>query len=397
MQGTGYDPITRLYVVADPTFRLPPIPERPTEADARAALSRLDGLLAGYPFASDVDRSVALAGLMTAVTRSAMSTAPMIAVRASTPGTGKSHLVDMHSALATGQLCPVIAAGKGEEELEKRLGALLIEGSPVVSIDNCNGTLGGETLCLATERTLVKVRVLGQSKAPQVECRSLMLATGNGLVLREDMVRRALVCTLDAKTEQPELREFEFDPLQLVLADRGSYVADVVTILRGYRAAGSPRQKGALGSYAMWSDMVRSPLIWLGREDPVKAMDAARAEDPELCAIRDLFRHWEARIGLNEESTTHALIQVACARKPVASTDAAAFVFTDPEFRDVLLGQAGEGGAVNTKRLGRWLSRIKGRIVDGHRLDMTTQSASHGNRYTLIEVGAEAPRPETEF
>ena len=32
-----------------------------------------------------------------------------------------------------------------------------------------------------------------------------------------------------------------------------------------------------------------APLVWLGEADPVKSMETARDEDPELLAIRELF------------------------------------------------------------------------------------------------------------
>jgi len=57
-------------------------------------------------------------------------------MRASTPGTGKSYLVDVIAVVATGQLCPVITASKNAEETEKRIGAILLSGIPIVSLDN---------------------------------------------------------------------------------------------------------------------------------------------------------------------------------------------------------------------------------------------------------------------
>jgi len=86
-------------------------------------------------------------------------TAPLHAIRAFTPGSGKSFLVDLAAVIATGRRCPVIAAGKTEEETEKRLGALLRDAVPVVSIDNVNGELGGDMLCQLMERPLVRVRI----------------------------------------------------------------------------------------------------------------------------------------------------------------------------------------------------------------------------------------------
>ena len=164
----GYDASTRLYLGLDPEFTMPLIPAAPSRTEALDALALLSDLLAGFPFLSPVDRAVALSGIMTAVLRGAVSVAPMHVFRAHTPGTGKSLLVDVAATIATGRRCPVIAAGKTEEETEKRLGALLRDGVAVVSLDNVSGELGGDALAQMTERPLVRVRILGKSEVARV-------------------------------------------------------------------------------------------------------------------------------------------------------------------------------------------------------------------------------------
>lgn len=385
LTAAGYDPATRLYLAHDPDFVLPPLTERPTKEEAQAALQFIDRLLDGFPFVGPIDRAVALSGIFTAIVRGVLPTAPLHAIRAHTPGTGKSFLVDLASTIASGRRCPVIAAGKTEEETEKRLGALLRDAVPVVSIDNVNGELGGDMLCQLTERPLVRVRILGKSEAPELECRSTVFATGNNLVLLGDMTRRALVCSLDAELDRPELRTFGFDPLERVLADRGAYVAAALTVIRAYKVAGSPTVCGPLGSYEDWSAMVRAPLIWLGHSDPTDSMETAREEDPELSAIRELFEHWRERLILSSGYTTNTIVRTACDRE-ASNHFTGPGDFKHPEFRDLLLRQAGDGGAVNTRRLGKWLSRIKGRVVDGYRIEMR-EDGSHGNRFSLCRIG----------
>jgi len=372
----GYDPTTRIFYAPDQSLALPDISTTPTNSEAQTALRLLSDLLTGFPFKGPVDRAVALSGLLTATLRGALSTAPMHVVRAHTPGTGKSHLVDLASTIATGRPCPVITAGKTPEETEKRLGALLREGVPIVSIDNVNGELGGDMLCQVTERPLVRVRILGRSEVPEFECKASVFATGNNLTLVGDMTRRAVMCSLDAGVEQPELRHFSFDPLARVLENRGAYVAAVITIARAYHAAGKPQVCGPIGSYAEWSATIRAPLIWLGQADPVRSMETAREEDPELGAIREVFSHWRQHLSLATPHTTNQLIQFACA------TSSGSYDFKHPEFRDALLRIAGEGYSVSSRRLGKWLSKISGRIVGGLRLSVKVDS-SHGNKFTL--------------
>ena len=70
----GYDPHSELYLL--PSLQLPPIPEHPTKEQARAALDMLVDLFSEFSFAKTLDRSVALSGLLTALVRGSLPTAP---------------------------------------------------------------------------------------------------------------------------------------------------------------------------------------------------------------------------------------------------------------------------------------------------------------------------------
>jgi hypothetical protein len=218
----------------------------------------------------------------------------------------------------------------------------------------------------------VRVRILGRSEAPEFECKASLFATGNNLTLVGDMTRRAVLCSLDAGMEQPELRQFDFDPVARVLENRGAYVTAAITISMAYHAAGKPEVCGPIGSYTEWSETVRAPLIWLGQADPVASIETAREEDPELSAIREVFAHWREHLCLDKSYTTNQLIQIACEKERLSVE------FKRPEFRDALLREAGEGGSISSRRLGRWLSKISGRIVGGFRLNMRLDR-SHGS------------------
>jgi putative DNA primase/helicase len=362
----GYDPETQLYLMPDKALPALQVPERPTRAQAETALGKLAGLLTGFTFAEPADRAVALSLILTVVARSSMPVAPLHLIRAHAAGTGKSHLVDTATAIATGRHCPVITAGQTREESEKRLGALLRESVPVISLDNCSSDLEGELLCQLTERPTVRTRILGVSEAPEYECRSTLVATGNNVGPRGDMVRRTLICNLDSDVERPELRRFAFDPVERVLADRAGYLSAAYCVIRAYQIAGSPVVCEPIGSYGKWTSMVRAPLIWLGEADPSASMDVARDEDPELTNLRELFAQWQQHLGA-ANVTAFQIKETACEqdsdRKPIR-----------PEFNDLLMRIAGDRGGVSTKRLGLWLHRNEGRIVGGRKLTSTKTS-----------------------
>ena len=201
-------------------------------------------------------------------------------------------------------------------------------------------------MCQLAERPAVRTRILGLSEAPEYECRSALIATGNNIGPRGDMVRRTLICNLDANVERPELRRFDFDPVVRVLADRALYLGAVYTIIRAYRIAGTPAVCDPLGSYLKWTSMVRAPLIWLEEADPVDSMEVARDEDPDLASLREVFAQWQQHLAAQGSLTAFQIKETACEqdsdRKPIR-----------PEFNDLLIRIAGDRGTVSTNRLGR--------------------------------------------
>ena len=378
----GYDTRTELYLM--PGLTLPLIPEKPTKDEAQKALALLKDLFREFSFKDKkLDGSVALAGLLTALLRGSMSTAPVCLVRGDTPGVGKSYLIDTIAAVATGRVCPVITTSHNEEETEKRIGAILLSGSPIASIDNAAHDLGGDILCQLNERPIVSIRILGRSEITNCECRCAVFATGNGITFRSDMTRRGLLCNLEANSERPELHEYSFDALQLATDNRADYVAAALTIVRGYLTAGAPKQCGPLGSYAVWSKMVRSPLIWLGESDPILSMDEIREDDPELTNIREFFELWK-NCGLNFATpyTTAQIIEFACTVTPNSYNP----LYLKNFLLRVAADRRGNPNDISPERLGRWLRRISGRHVDGYKLVKERDDYKHVANFQLVKV-----------
>jgi len=197
------------------------------------------------------------------------------------------------------------------------------------------------------------------------------------------LVRRTLTCNLVAEIERPELRRFKSDPIAKVLANRGAYLAACFTIIRAYQAAGSPDVcEQPIGSYGRWSTVVRSPLVWLGEADPIKSMEAAREEDVELVSTRELFALWQQHLQADKAYSAFEVAEVA------ADKDLGTNALERPEFHDFLLQVAGNRGLVSTRRLGTWLGKIVGRIVDGMKLlvEPAKSGTNRAQKFRLAEV-----------
>lgn len=344
---SGFDRPTGILVIAPGEW--PTIPKAPTDDDARAALARFDDLLAGFPFASEVDRSITLAAFLSAVLRPSLPSCPAFAWSAPVRGSGKSKLADVAAVLATGAPAAALSWPRLEEEAEKRLGALVLAGDRVIALDNIESALRGACLNSLLTQATIAVRVLGRSQVLRMAAATLVTATGNNLVLLGDLSRRFLVATLDPRMERPELRHFDFDPVERAQHDRRELVAALLTIARwGQRAR---TDLVPLGSFEVWSRRVRDPLVALGLPDPCAVLDVLHDADPERETALELLTEWQRSFG-DEPTTTAAAIRLATRPKD-----------PDTELRDALDAVAGGPGGINARRLGRYLLRIRDRVI----------------------------------
>jgi hypothetical protein len=349
----GYDAESGLLFKSDDQS-FPPIQQFPSKADAIAAFAQLDQLINTFPFVAAADRSVALSALLTTLDRRSMATAPMHAFTSPTAGTGKSLLVDVAAVLGTGRPMPVISQGRSEEELEKRLGAALLAGDTGISLDNCDHTVEGVFLCQVLTQPQVNIRVLGQSRNVETPVNATIFATGNNLTIGGDVIRRALLCSMDAGCERPELRLFNVNAIEAAKAARGELVAAALTVLRAWHIAapGVHMNLPPFGSFEEWSHRIREPLVWLDKVDPCETLAEVRNSDPHRDALIAVIMQWKEHLAPHTKYTVQQVIERA---------------INVSSFYTALLNvaPARTGGTVSNIVLGRWLKSVQGKIVNG--------------------------------
>jgi hypothetical protein len=367
----GYDKASALLFNPEKQA-FPSVAANPTLEQARNALKYLDGaLLSEFPFVENIDRSVALSGILTAFDRRAMATAPLHGYTSPVAGTGKSLLVDLASILVSGEIAPVISQGKNEEELEKRLGAALIAGDAIVSLDNCDHEVSSSFLCQALTQARLRIRLLGYSRQVEVPINAAFYCTGNNLEISNDLTRRTLLCQIDAGMERPELRSFKRNVLETARNERGHLVAAILTVLRGWHCAGTAIGVEPLGSFEDWSFRVRSPLLWLDRDDPCDSIKAVRASDPQRAGLNTVLVQWKEKLGTASSYTVQQVIQHAS---------------RDQDFFGALaaVAMSKQSANISNDRLGRWLGKNNGKIVN--RLKLVKSGSAGGYPLWQVEI-----------
>ena len=177
------------------------------------------------------------------------------------------------------------------------------------------------------------------------------------LRVRSDMVRRTLLSDLDTGMERPETRVFTSDPVATVLADRSRYVSACLLIVRAYLVAGQPGKLSPIASFAEWSGLVRSALVWLGCADPAESMKAAREDDPELGELREVIDAWKEAFG-SSAVTVRTAIDTAITSVSKADhngdipTYGATMALPYPALKDALTRVAGARGLIEVINMG---------------------------------------------
>lgn len=395
----GYDAATGL--LYDPRgVEFPPIPAQPTRDEARRALASFDELIGEFPFATKEARAVALSGFLTVCIRRTLRAAPLIGIDGTGAGSGKGLLGDTIGTIGSGRPPSPINAGANEEELEKRIASMMIRGDAVIAVDNLDAPLESSFLCSVLTQETVSPRVLGQSKNLNLPTRHLFIATGNALTLVGDLNRRAIICLIDPKMENPSERAFGFNPIERALKGRPRYVAAALTVLRAYQAAGRPKQGGRImGSFGEWCRTVRDPLLWLGEADPAVTCVPSNPDDPERERFAAVATSWKTVIGIGRAVSAKQAADIAMDAAVSADGREA-----QPELKEALQAVAaptarGNVASIDPRLLSGWLTKKKRLVVGGLRF-YPDSVINQGRRWRLEDVSghsARGPEPSTDF
>jgi hypothetical protein len=366
----GYDEATGLYLLNSLS-----VGKIPAEwADAKGAIELFRELISETAFVDLGSRSVGLSLILTTMMRGAIDVAPLHSFTSPQGGYGKSTFLDIANLIATGEVCPVVAASPDPLECEKRIAAAARTGRPIISLDNLNGTLESNFLCQLVTQLVVTYRLLHSNDEERITSRSVYSVNGNNLIIAGDLVRRTLQAMIDAKMENSTDLVFQKKPLEMIRRDRAKYVRAALTIPLWYLKSGMPDCPRDLNGFSRWSQLVRAPLMALGEADPVATMQAVREGDPKLqdaatlrVAMVDLF-------GLGQKLFMSEMLEAIKSDanlREILATPVDAPVKLRPKqkaLRDALMAVAGDGKEISPDKLSTWLRGNRDKIVAGFRL-----------------------------
>lgn len=391
LQEPGYDEQTRM--LYRPRMQYVMVEDRPSSDDARFALEALREAVCDFPFARPEHEAAWLAGVLTMLARPAIpGPVPLFCVDATTRGTGKSRLVDVAVRLALGHDAARMAIPEEDDEMRKRITALVLEGDPAICLDNITRPIVLPSLDAIITSTQWKDRMLGASSSVQAPHRATWWLTGNNIVLGGDLGRRTIHVRLESNLENPEERTGFKHPelLSWVAQDRKRLLACALTILRAFFASGAPAMSASWGSFEAWSRVIPSALVWAGMTDPILAratVDPALDDEKRTLAI--------LVDGLKRLTPVSAAVPEALAARDIL---AVLYPPLDPHeprqpdgfdaLRDAIEQECStpSGRKPEARRLGKWLQRVRGRVIDGWCIERV-QGPGHMACWRAVSAG----------
>ena len=219
----------------------------------------IDSLIVDFPFAfPEIGKAHTYAMLLQHFVRQMINGAtPLHLIESPTRGTGKGKLCNFVSLVITGKHAPIMTLPRTGEEMEKRITSNLLEGHPLILLDNVN-QLGGDELAAVLTARVWRGRRLGKSEMLHIANNTLWVATGNNVDLCDDIPRRVVPIRLDAGVEKPEERkEFRYSDLDgYVLQNRCEIINACLSLIEHWANNGYKKGSKSLGSYESYAQII---------------------------------------------------------------------------------------------------------------------------------------------
>lgn len=347
----GYHAATKTLYIPPPDLTVPAVSANPSTEEVQKAKALIHRLLHDFHFVDDADRAHAWALLLQPFVRSMVwGETPLFVVMAHEAGTGKGTLAKAALAPAVGEIS-AMPEPHGNEEMKKTLTAALQAAQPVVMFDNVDRFVSYPSLAAALTTHLWQDRILGTSLAPTLTIACTWVMTGNNPNFSGEMARRVVPIRLK---KQPANYAYDLSLPGWALKNRADLIWAACTVTRAWVAAGKPEPADdvpAFKSFGPWRRVLGGILALAGAPGFLSnTTDFHDNSSEEAATLRLLFEEYDVR--------------------PFLARDAADLIYDDPEAAAEVFASTNlpEGGRGLSVRMGRWLQRHRGHVVEGHTL-----------------------------
>ncbi len=285
------------------------------ETDCEVIHNVLHDLVIDFPFKSKADRQNFFGLLLTPIVAPAIEgNRPMHLLNAPLEGTGKSKLVnEVFGGVITGRDTPSMQITDREEEREKRILAMLIQGETLMHLDNLPSYIDSPALAslLTTQRFLG--RLLGYSRNVSLPNNLTIVGTGNNVQASGEIAKRIVPVMIEPTSATPEARtDFQHPDIRSYVRQQRRFVLEcLLGLVENWLAAGRPKCPNRLGGFENWSETVGGILgvnglrAWRTNEGEWRTR--ADTKGTEMTAFVEV---WEEAFGFTKR-TPKELLELA--------------------------------------------------------------------------------------
>jgi DNA polymerase I-like protein with 3'-5' exonuclease and polymerase domains len=330
----------------------------------------LNHLFVDFPFVDEASKAHAVSATLQPFVRQLISgPTPALVVDAPDRGTGKGLLVEVIAIVATGGVACPMAVPRDDDEVDKRITAMLLQGQAAILLDNAT-YLKSRSLSAALTATVYAGRVLGKTQVVYAPNTALWLATGNNVDMSDEINRRAALSRLDAEMEAPEERTGFKHPLpEWAVEHRPKLVSACLSIINHWVQEGMPLGTRTLGRFEKWAQVMGGILDemglpgFLGNREQQKSRDPERPEWAALCEV------WWNRYQ----------------QQPITAKDVLALA-KEKEQELLLRVWSGRSELAAQQRLGHALHEHRDRIYGPYKICQSGEGATHSHSYRLEKI-----------
>ena len=271
-------------------------------------ITYLKDIISDFPFQSDSERANFLGTWLTPLVRAMVTgPVPMTVIEANKRGTGKTKLAQLVQ-ITYGMNPEVGDLPKEEENMEKLMLSIIVEGKPIHLFDNVKHSVNSACLDRILTTGFYSGRLLGKTKNLHCEVLQLFIMTSNNTRMSEDMSRRFARVRLRTNLKNPERRSDVsiVDILGWTKQNRGKILSALAGLVLNWINLGMPIPDSLprLGSFEGWRNVVGAILAAAGETNWMENMDEAMNESLIVDEWEQFVDCWYMELGVKTSLTS---------------------------------------------------------------------------------------------
>jgi len=230
------------------------------ECDIQQIQEEIHELLVDFPFKDEASRQNFIGLMLTPLVAPAIDgNRPLHLLLSPLERTGKTKLAEeVFGGVILGRETPALQITDRDEERDKRLLALLLQGETIVHLDNLPPTVESGALASILTATTYQGRILGASRIVSLPNTLTVVGSGNNTECSAEIAKRTVPILLQPRTPHPEARKNFLHPdlRAHVKHSRRRILSVLLGMIENWLDQGHKPHANRFGGFETWSETI---------------------------------------------------------------------------------------------------------------------------------------------